>query len=62
VEEKLRSSYFSTITPEGGSPNVIFVGSGYPTQAELYRLGRLYTGFCIFVVLPSGTLWLLFVT
>ena len=33
------SSYFSVITPQGGSQNVIFVGSGYLTQRELYRLG-----------------------
>lgn len=32
-------SYFSVITPQGGSQNVIFVGSGYLTQRELYRLG-----------------------
>ena len=28
------SSYFSVITPQGGSQNVIFVGSGYLTQGE----------------------------
>ena len=28
------SSYFSVITPQGGSQNVIFVGSGYLTQAS----------------------------
>ncbi|HUO62162.1 MAG TPA: anion permease [Terriglobales bacterium] len=33
------SSYFSTITPQGGSQNVIFVGSGYLTQGELYGAG-----------------------
>ena len=32
------SSYFSVITPQGGSQNVIFVGSGYLTQGALYRL------------------------
>src|SRR4029077_226003 len=37
------SSYFSTITPQGGSQNVIFVGSSYLTQRELYRLGLLTT-------------------
>ena len=30
------SSYFSTITPQGASQNVIFVGSGYLTQGELW--------------------------
>ena len=33
------SSYFSVITPQGGSQNVIFVGAGYLTQRELYLLG-----------------------
>ncbi len=55
------SSYFSTITPQGGSQNVIFVGSGYLTQVELYRLGLLTTVFCLFVFLVVGTPWLLFV-
>jgi DASS family divalent anion:Na+ symporter len=55
------SSYFSTITPQGGSQNVIFVGSNYLTQVELYRLGLLTTGFCLLVFLVLGTPWLLFV-
>ncbi len=55
------SSYFSTITPQGGSQNVIFVGSGYLTQVELYRLGLLTTVFCMVVYLVIGTPWLLFV-
>jgi divalent anion:Na+ symporter, DASS family len=54
-------SYFSTITPQGGSQNVIFVGSGYLTQGELYRLGLLTTVFCLLVFLVIGTPWLLFV-
>jgi DASS family divalent anion:Na+ symporter len=52
------SSYFSTITPQGGSQNVVFVGSGYLTQRELYRLGILTTGFCLVVFLVIGTPWL----
>ena len=56
------SSYFSAITPQGGSQNVIFVGSGYLTQGELYRLGALTTGFCLLVFLVLGTPWLLFTT
>jgi len=55
------SSYFSTITPQGGSQNVIFAGSGYLTQVELYRLGFLTTAFCLLVFLVIGTPWLLFV-
>jgi DASS family divalent anion:Na+ symporter len=55
------SSYFSTITPQGGSQNVIFVGSSYLTQRELYRLGLRTTLFCLLVFLLVGTPWLLFV-
>lgn len=55
------SSYFSVITPQGGSQNVIFVGSGYLKQSELYRLGALITAFSFFVFLVVGTPWLLFV-
>jgi len=51
------SSYFSVITPQGGSQNVIFVGSGYLTQRELYRLGLLTTLFFLAVFLTIGTGW-----
>jgi DASS family divalent anion:Na+ symporter len=56
------SSYFSVITPQGGSQNVIFVASGYLTQGELYRMGLLTTVFFLTVFLLLGTPWLLFVT
>jgi di/tricarboxylate transporter len=46
---------------EFGSQNVIFVGSNYPRQGELYRLGLLTTGFCLLVFLVLGTPWLMFV-
>ncbi len=55
------SSYFSVITPQGGSQNVIFVGSGYLTQRELYRLGFLTTLFFLAVFLTVGTGWILLV-
>jgi len=55
------SSYFSVITPQSGSQNVIFVGSGYLTQPELYRLGLLVTLFFLAVFLVVGTAWILLV-
>ena len=55
------SSYFSTLTPQGGSQNVIFVASDYLTQRELYRLGLLTTIFCTLVFLLVGTPWVLWV-
>jgi DASS family divalent anion:Na+ symporter len=56
------SSYFSVITPQGGSQNVIFVSSGYLTQPEFYRLGLLVTLFFLAVFLIIGTPWILLVT
>lgn len=55
------SSYFSTLTPQGGSQNVIFVASDYLTQGELYRLGLLTTSFCLLLFLLIGTPWILLV-
>jgi DASS family divalent anion:Na+ symporter len=56
------SSYFSVITPQGGSQNVIFVGAGYLTQRELYLLGLLMTLFFLGTFLTVGTAWILLVT
>jgi divalent anion:Na+ symporter, DASS family len=55
------SSYFSVITPQGGSQNIIFVSSGYLTQRELYKLGLLTTLFFLAVFLTVGTGWLMLV-
>ena len=55
------SSYFSTLTPQGGSQNVIFAASGYLTQGELYRLGFMTTLFCALIFLVIGTPWILWV-
>ncbi|MBL0142330.1 MAG: DASS family sodium-coupled anion symporter [Betaproteobacteria bacterium] len=56
------SSYFSVITPQGGSQNIIFAASGYLTQGELYRLGLSITLVFMAVFLLVGTPWVLFVT
>jgi DASS family divalent anion:Na+ symporter len=55
------SSYFSAITPQGGSQNVIFVASGYLKQNELYKLGLLTTLAFMGVYLVVGTPWLLLI-
>lgn len=56
------NSYFSVITPQGGSQNVIFVASGFLTQRELYRLGLFVTLFYLAVFLVLGTPWIMLVT
>jgi len=56
------SSYFSVITPQGGSQNIIFVASGYLTQRELYKLGLIVTVVFLAVYLLIGSPWVYFVT
>jgi len=56
------SSYFSVITPQGGSQNIIFAASGYLTQRELYKMGFITTLAFMAVFLLIGTPWVLFVT
>jgi DASS family divalent anion:Na+ symporter len=55
------SSYFSVITPQGGSQNIIFVTSGYLAQGELYKLGLLTTLAFLAVYLLIGSPWVYFV-
>jgi DASS family divalent anion:Na+ symporter len=53
--------YFSTMTPQASSANVLVVGSGYLTQGELYKLGTITTVFNVLLLLLVGTPWLLLV-
>jgi divalent anion:Na+ symporter, DASS family len=56
------TNYLSAITPQGSSANLLFAGSGYLSQADLYRLGALTTAFGLVVYLLVGTPWLRMVT
>jgi DASS family divalent anion:Na+ symporter len=54
------TNFFSANTPQGSSANLLFAGSGYLSQGELYRLGALTTAFNLVVYVAVGTPWLLF--
>ena len=56
------SNYFAAMAPQASSANLLFVGSGYLTQGELYKLGGIHTLFCMVLYLVVGTPWLLLVT
>ena len=56
------TNYFAAITPQASSANLLFAGSGYLSQQDLYRLGILHTGLCVLIYLVIGTPWLLLVT
>lgn len=53
------TNYFAAIAPQASSANLLFVGSGYLSQKDLYRLGALHTGCCVLLYLLIGTPWLL---
>jgi DASS family divalent anion:Na+ symporter len=55
------SNFFSVITPQGSSANLLFTGSGYLSQGELYRLGAITTGISLLVYVVVGTPWLMLV-
>jgi DASS family divalent anion:Na+ symporter len=55
------TNYFTAITPQGSSANLLFTGSGYLTQGELYRLGAITTGVSVLIYFVIGTAWLFLV-
>lgn len=56
------TNFFSANTPQGSSANLLFAGSGYLSQGELYKLGALTTALNLAVYLVVGIPWLLLVT
>jgi DASS family divalent anion:Na+ symporter len=52
------TNYFSLITPQGSSANLLFAGSGFLSQGELYRFGAITTVFSFLVYAVIGTAWL----
>ena len=57
----LATNFFSTITPQASSANVIFMGSGYLEAGEVYRYGALTTLVCFLIFLIIGSPWILWV-
>jgi divalent anion:Na+ symporter, DASS family len=52
------SNYFAAITPQGSSANLLFAGSGFLSQRDLYRLGAASTACIMLIYLVIGTPWL----
>ncbi len=55
------TNFFSVLTPQASSANLLFAGSGHFTQGELYKLGVIVTIFNLLVFLLVGVPWLLLV-
>ena len=52
------TNYFSVITPQGSSANLLFAGSGYLSQNDLYRLGAITTAVSFVIYAVVATPWL----
>jgi DASS family divalent anion:Na+ symporter len=52
------TNYFAAIAPQASSANLLFVGSGYLSQKDLYKLGAIHTAACVLIYLVIGTPWL----
>ena len=50
-----------SITPQGSSANLLFAGSGYLSQGDLYRLGAITTAASVVIYFVVGTAWLMLV-
>jgi len=55
------TNFFAAITPQGSSANLLFAGSGYLSQGDLYRLGAISTALCLAIYLVVGMPWLMLV-
>jgi len=52
------TNFFSVLTPQASSANLLFVGSGYLSQGELYKLGAIVTVANLLIYLAIGLPWL----
>ena len=54
------TNFFAAMTPQASSANVMFAGSGYLTQQEMYRNGAIITvaNFVIYMACSPWVLWM----
>jgi DASS family divalent anion:Na+ symporter len=55
------TNYFSVLAPQGSSANLLFAGSGFLSQRDLYRLGVVTTACNALIYLAIGTPWVMLV-
>ncbi len=56
------TNYFAALAPQASSANLLFVGSGYLPQGDVYKWGLIHTMACVLIYLLIGTPWLLLVS
>ena len=56
------TNYFSAMSPQASSANVIFAGTGYLEMKEVYRVGLLVTVVNTLIIGGAGAFWILLVS
>jgi DASS family divalent anion:Na+ symporter len=55
------TNFNAIITPQGSSANVIYIGSGYITPKEVYKIGGIVTLINSLIFLSIGSFWILLI-
>jgi DASS family divalent anion:Na+ symporter len=52
------TNYVGALAPQGASTNLLFVGSGFASQGDFYRLGLIVTAINVLLFISIGMPWL----
>ena len=52
------TNYFSVITPQGSSCNILYISSGYITPKEVYKYGGILTFLSFVIYMVFGLPWI----
>lgn len=52
------TNYFSVITPQGSSCNILYISSGYITPKEVYKYGGILVFLCFLIYMIFGLPWI----
>ncbi len=53
------TNFFSVITPQGSSCNILYISSGYIKPQEVYKYGGLVTFMSFLIYMSIGSAWLM---
>jgi DASS family divalent anion:Na+ symporter len=55
------TNYFSVITPQGSSCNILYISSGYIKPEQVYRIGGLMTLLSFILYMALGSAWIMLI-
>jgi len=55
------TNFFSVITPQGSSCNILYISSGYLKPQDIYKFGGLVTLLSFIIYMVFGSSWILLI-